>query len=852
MMQQYLRIKAQHPTALLFYRMGDFYEMFYDDARRGAALLDITLTQRGVSAGEPIPMAGVPAQSVEQYLAKLVRLGESVAICEQVGEVGAARGPVERRVTRVVTPGTLTDEGLLDERRDNLLVAIAEHESAIALAVLELSSGRFTVRELKTGTDLGAELQRLDPAEILLAEGAATDIPNARQGRVRRVPDWYFEPARAQKSLNGQFGTRDLAAFAIAEHPLAVGASGALLAYVRDMQYAALPHVREIRLESEDEFVVIDPASRRNLEIERNLQGGDEHTLVALLDRCATAMGSRLLRRWLHAPLRNPDAARGRLQAVGVLLAEERDADIHGLLRDAGDMERILGRVALASARPADLLRLRAGLRMLPALRITLETLDARLLEEIALSLGPFPAALDLLERALMDEPPAVWRDGGVLKSGFDAELDELRALAQHSSDWLLELERRERERTGIANLRVQYNRVHGFYIEVAKSQSHAVPTGYIRRQTVKNAERYVTAELQAFEDKALSAREKALARERALYAKLIEDLSGHTGPLQGCAAALAALDVLACFAERARALRFSAPSLSEEPGLAIRGGRHPVVESTLDYAFIPNDIELTDDTRMLIVTGPNMGGKSTYMRQAAIIALLAWSGCYVPAEAACVGPIDRIFTRIGASDDLASGRSTFMVEMTEMAHILRNATPLSLVLVDEIGRGTGTYDGLALAWACAADLARRVRAFTLFSTHYFEITDLADQAPGLENVHLDAIEHGHDIVFLHQARKGPASRSYGIQVARLAGVPEGVLQVARQRLTELEMRAPLAPARGEAPVQPGIFDSLIADPVAGEVLARLRETDPDRLSPREALDALYALRALLRNTPKD
>jgi DNA mismatch repair protein MutS len=843
MMQQYLRIKARHPDALLFYRMGDFYEMFYDDARRAAPLLDIVLTQRGASAGEPVPMAGVPAQSVEQYLAKLVRLGESVAICEQVGEVGAGVGPVERRVTRVVTPGTLTDDSLLDAKRDNLLAAVAVGRTAHALAVLELSSGRFTARETGDLGDLLAELQRSAPSEILLPEGTAPEL-DLPQARLRRVPDWYFEPARATRLLNAQFGTRDLAAFGIAGHPLAVGASGALLAYVRDMQYAALPHVRELRFESQREFVAMDPATRRNLEIDRNLQGGTENTLAALLDRCATAMGSRLLRRWLNAPLRDVQTARQRLQAVATL-SQTGAPEIHGHLKQAGDLERILGRVALLSARPFDLLRLRAGLSMLPALRAALEALDARLLAELSADLGPFPALCDRLERALEDEPPAAWRDGGVLRNGWDPELDELRALSRHSSDWLLQLEQRERERTGIASLRVQYNRVHGFYIEVVKSQSAAVPAEYVRRQTVKNAERYVTDELKSFEDRVLSAREKALARERALYAALLQELSGHIAPLQACAAALATLDVLACFAERAQTLRFAAPELRAEPGIRIRAGRHPVVEGVLDRPFVPNDLELGEAARMLIVTGPNMGGKSTYMRQTAIIALLAWCGCFVPAEAASIGPVDRIFTRVGASDDLASGRSTFMVEMTEMAQILRTATPESLVLVDEIGRGTGTYDGLALAWACAFDLATRVRALTLFSTHYFEITDLADQAAGVGNVHLDAVEHGHEIVFLHQVQAGPASRSYGIQVARLAGLPDAVLSLARQRLSELETRAPLPVPRGPHPTQPGLFESPDCDPVARQVLARLRETDPDRLTPREALETLYALRAL-------
>jgi len=844
MMQQYLRLKAQHPDILLLYRMGDFYELFYDDAARAAQLLEITLTQRGASAGRPIPMAGVPVHSLEQYLARLVRQGESVAICEQIGDPSASKGPVERRVVRIVTPGTLTDDALLEERGQSLLAAVHRDGERSGIAVLELSSGRFSVQETDDLATLQAEIARIRPTELLTSDDA--DGGWVPPTTVHRLPPWNFDPDAAQRVLTQHFGTRDLEAFGCAEMPLALAAAGCLLQYAQDTQKTALPHVRGLLVERASDCVLLDAHTRRNLEIDTNLSGGRDNTLLSVLDRCATAMGARLLRTWLSAPIRSREALRLRHHAVETLAAESRYQDLAEGLRRIGDMERVLARVALRSARPTDLARLRSGLAALPAIRALLAALDSPRLASLFEALDEFPDEHALLSSAIVDDPPPHLRDGGVIRDGHDAELDELRALGDNSGEFLATLEARERKHTGIATLKVEYNRVHGYYIEIGRAKADLVPPEYRRRQTLKNTERYIIPELKEFEDRVLGAREKALARERQLYERVLDAMAESINALQQAAASASELDVLNTFAERSVALDLNRPEMSDEPVLDIRGGRHLVVERNCQHAFVPNDVELDDDTRMLIITGPNMGGKSTFMRQTALITLLAHTGSFVPADGALIGPIDRIFTRIGASDDLAGGRSTFMVEMTEAAAILRNATPFSLALLDEIGRGTSTFDGLSLAWACAEHLARHVRAFTLFSTHYFELTGLADHLPAIRNIHLDAVEHGHEIVFLYRVKPGPASQSYGLQVAALAGVPGDVVDTARAKLAELEAHFEEVERRLDA--EPRLDLTVRAGaPSAAE--QRLKSIDADALTPRAALELIYELRAMLEKT---
>ncbi|MFA7386838.1 MAG: DNA mismatch repair protein MutS [Thiohalobacteraceae bacterium] len=841
MMQQYLRIKAEYPDILLFYRMGDFYELFYGDARRAAQLLDITLTARGQSGGEPTPMAGVPVHAVDQYLAKLVRLGESVAICEQIGDPAQSKGPVERQVVRIVTPGTVTEESLLEERRDNLLLACTALKERFGLAALDLSSGRFSVQELDGVEALHSELERLRPSELLLNEDCA--FPTTVSGRPgsKRRPPWHYETDSGTRQLCAQFGTRDLAGFGCHKLPLAVGAAGALLQYVKDTQRAALPHLRGLRVELREDSIILDAASRRNLELDQSQSGRAEHSLAGVLDSTATAMGARLLRRWLNRPLRDRAQLRRRHQCVETLQNDRGYEAVHALLRGLCDLERVMTRVALKSARPRDLSGLRDSLARLPEAQRILATYDDPLLREVAGRIGEHPEPQRLLQQALVEQPPVLIRDGGMIATGYDPELDELRALSENADQFLVDLEKRERERSGIATLKVGYNRVHGFYIEVGKAQATRVPDDFQRRQTLKGAERYITPELKGFEDKVLSARERALAREKALYEALLESLLDQLGPLQTAAEAIAELDVLAGFAERADRLDWRRPQLSDEPGLRIEAGRHPVVEQVLDAPFVPNEVGFDEARRMLIITGPNMGGKSTYMRQTALIVLLAHIGSFVPAARAVIGPVDRIFTRIGAADDLASGRSTFMVEMTETANILHNATEQSLVLMDEIGRGTSTYDGLSLAWAVATDLAQRVRAFTLFATHYFELTELPTLYPSIANVHLDAMEHGDRIVFLHAVKDGPADRSYGLHVAALAGIPAEVLIQARERLRLLEQQAgTAAPAGGQL----ALFSAAPEHPI----LDALEGIEPSDLSPRQALDILFKLKDLLHS----
>lgn len=852
MMSQFLKIKREHPDVLLFYRMGDFYELFFDDAKRAAALLDITLTQRGQSAGKPIPMAGVPYHSAEGYLARLVKAGESVAICEQIGDPALAKGPVERKVVRIVTPGTLYDEALLDARRDNLLVALHAQGACWGIAWLELSSGRFSLLEVEGDAEMLAEVQRLDPAELLIADGL--ELPPALAGRsgARRQSEWLFDLEAATRVLCDQFQVQDLRGFGCAHLEAALTAAGVLIEYARDTQRSRLPHVTAIGVENRDDAVVIDAASRRNLEIDINLGGGTDNTLASVLDTTATAMGSRLMKRWLNRPLRDHAQISARQAAVQLLLEKEDFVPLRESLKRIGDVERILARVALRSARPRDLARLRDAFNALPELQCALaEFTEGSALDDLKRHIRPYPDLADTLTRALVENPPVVIRDGGVVAEGFDAELDEYRGLAEHAGDYLVQLETRERERTGLSGLKVGYNRVHGYYIEIPRAQAREVPADYIRRQTLKNAERFIIPELKEFEDKALSAKSRALAREKLLYESLLDTLNVELDALQASARALATLDVLTAFAERAQALDFVRPQLLESPGIEIHGGRHPVVEHVSDSPFVPNDLVLDDSRRMLVITGPNMGGKSTYMRQAALITLLAHTGSFVPADRAEIGPVDRIFTRIGSSDDLAGGRSTFMVEMTETANILHNATDHSLVLMDEIGRGTSTFDGLSLAWASAEHLTR-TRAFTLFATHYFEMTALAEQAEGVANVHLTAAEHKDGIVFMHRVEEGPASQSYGLQVAQLAGVPQAVITRAREKLATLEQHEidqgssrgtlgePTRPS-GVAPQQADLFAS-----TPHPLLEELAGLEVDELTPRRALELIYTWRNAL------
>ncbi len=924
-MQQYLRIKAEHPDMLLFYRMGDFYELFHDDAARAARLLDITLTQRGASNGQPIKMAGVPYHAAEQYLARLIKLGESVAICEQIGDPATSKGPVERKVVRIVTPGTLTDSALLDEKRDSLLLALHERNNEVGLAWLNLASGLFFVAECDA-SQLPAELERLQPSEILVAENARA--PQHKTAANKSLPAWHFDLETARRALCQQFSTLDLAGFGCDDLTLGIEAAGALLGYARLTQGQSIAHVRAMQVYSANQYVRMDAATRRNLEITQTLRGEPAPTLLSLLDTCATNMGSRLLGYWLHHPLRDRAALRGRLDAVDKLLlpspesgggaggegrVSEEGANnstllsptlsrlrergplyraVHDQLKPCVDVERITARIALKSARPRDLSGLRDTLKQLPQLHALLVTSDSALIKHLADALQadaqtntvraepveatePFfypstspargtpvgipslrddPSAgsgrtessstgeiVSILQHSMRAEPSSILREGGVIADGYDAELDELRGIQTNCGDFLLALEARERARTGINTLKVEYNRVHGFYIEVTHAQSANVPDDYRRRQTLKNAERYITPELKTFEDKALSANERALAREKFLYEQLLEQLAPYIAPLQRIAAAIAELDVLASFAERAATLNFSAPTFSDEPVLRIVKGRHPVVEAQVEQ-FIANDTDMHSSRQMLLITGPNMGGKSTYMRQVALIALLAHCGSFVPAADAMLGEIDQIFTRIGASDDLASGRSTFMVEMTEAANILHNATEKSLVLVDEIGRGTSTFDGLALAYAIARHLLENNRSYTLFATHYFELTRLNEEFQQLANVHLAAIEHQHSIVFLHSVNEGAASQSYGLQVAALAGVPNEVIRNAKKQLRALEQNSAAQNPQGD------LFATVpeMPEPEEHPVLGALREVQPDELSPKAALEKLYQLKKLV------
>lgn len=845
MMQQYLRLKAENPDILLFYRMGDFYELFYDDAKRASELLDISLTKRGASAGEPIPMAGVPFHAVEGYLAKLVQMGESVAICEQIGDPATSKGPVERKVVRIVTPGTVTDEALLSERVDNLIAAIYHHNGRFGYATMDITSGRFQLSEPQTEEEMAAELQRTSPRELLFPEDfSPVHLMASRQGN-RRRPIWEFELDTAKQQLNQQFGTRDLVGFGVEQAKLGLCAAGCLIQYVKDTQRTALPHIRSLTWDRQDQSVILDAATRRNLELTHNLAGGTDNTLAEVLDHCATPMGSRMLKRWIHQPMRDNATLNQRLDAITELKETALYGELHPVLKQIGDIERILARLALRSARPRDLARLRHAMQQLPELHSVMSELKQPHLSELRTHAEPMDELCDLLERAIKENPPVVIRDGGVIADGYSAELDEWRDLANGATEFLERLEAEERDRHGIDTLKVGYNNVHGFYIQVSRGQSHLVPPHYVRRQTLKNAERYIIEELKQHEDKVLNSKSRALALEKQLWEELFDLLLPHLEQLQQLAASVAQLDVLQNLAERAENLEYCRPTLVQEAGIHIQGGRHPVVERVMNEPFIANPIELNPQRRMLIITGPNMGGKSTYMRQTALIALMAHIGSYVPAESASIGPLDRIFTRIGASDDLASGRSTFMVEMTETANILHNATRNSLVLMDEIGRGTSTYDGLSLAWASAEWLAKEIGAMTLFATHYFELTELPNVLPHLANVHLDAVEHGDGIAFMHAVQEGAASKSYGLAVAGLAGVPKPVIKNARAKLQQLELLS-LQPAETRKPSRVDIANQLSLIPEPSAVEQALAGIDPDQLTPRQALDMLYQLKKLL------
>lgn len=839
MMQQYIGIKAQHPDTLLFYRMGDFYELFYDDARKAAKLLDITLTSRGHSAGHPIAMCGIPYHAAESYLAKLIRHGESVAICEQTSDPATSKGPVDREVLRIITPGTITEEALLEDRKENLLVAVHQHEKHFGLASLDVCSGRFNIMETGSLEHVQAELERLNPAELLVSEDntrfSGTEPSVNLKITSRQQPPWWFDLDTAHTLLNEQFGTRDLNGFGCEGLSVSLMAAGCLIQYVRNTQRSSLPHITSINVENPNDVVILDAASRRNLEIEFNLSGGSDNTLVSVLDKTATAMGSRCLKRWLNNPLRDIETIKTRHLALGDLIRSETIAGLQQLLGSMGDIERIMSRVALRSARPRDLYTLRLSLQQLPELQKKLSQCHAPLLSKLSSDISEHPGIVNLLVSAIIDNPPVLIRDGGVIAPGYNAELDELRNLSKNADDFLTALEQQERERTGIKTLKVGYNRVHGFYIEVSRIHDSNIPDHYVRRQTLKTTERFTTSELKQHEDKVLSARERALSLEKSLYEQLLDHLLSDLEGLQRCARSLAELDTLVCLAERAESLNYCCPEMSSGSGIHIVQGRHPVVEQVSVEPFIANDVRLTESKRMNIITGPNMGGKSTYMRQTALIVLLASIGSYVPAKSATIGPIDRVFTRIGASDDLASGRSTFMVEMTEAANILNNATANSLVIMDEIGRGTSTFDGLALAWACAQHLARTNKSYTLFATHYFELTALPDEFAGITNVHIDAVEHDDKIIFLHCVKPGPANQSYGIQVAQLAGVPRDIIQNARKKLTELEQH------NVEARPDTGQFELFSDRP--HPVIERLQAMDIDNLSPRDALDILYSLK---------
>lgn len=840
MIQQYLRIKAQYQDTLLFYRMGDFYELFFEDAKRAADILDITLTARGSSGGQPIPMAGVPFHAAENYIAKLLRQGLSIAICEQIGDPKTAVGPVERQVVRVLTPGTVSDAAFLDEQQDNVLAAIFNHEQCYGIATLDISAGRFHLLEVEGEEAFASELSRLNPTELLVCDDDQKREWPFFNGTMRFRHPWEFDGESAYRLLVEQMQTHDLTGFGCEGMKLAISAAGCLLQYAKETQRAQMPHVRAIHVERREDSLILDAISQRNLELIENLNGGAQHTLSAVLDKTSTGMGSRLLKRWLKRPLRDKTILKARQASVKTLIETHAFEQLQKLLRQVADLERILARVAMQTAKPRDLVALRQTLGMLPELKIALDNLNAEKLQQIRHSINDYQHLYSLLKKAIVESPPVTIRDGGVIAQHYDVELDELLMLSANAGDYLMQLEAQEKQNTGLSTLKVGYNRVHGYYIEISRLQAALAPEHYVRRQTLKNTERFITPELKAFEDKALSARDRALAREKELYAALLIQLLPFVSALQQTAIAISELDVLTNFAARASVLQWSCPMLTEQPGIQIEKGRHPVVEAVAKEPFVPNDVLLNNQQRMLMITGPNMGGKSTYMRQIALIVILAHIGSYVPATSAKIGPIDRIFTRIGAADDLASGRSTFMLEMSETANILHHATAESLVLMDEIGRGTSTFDGLSLAYACAVQLGQKIKAFTLFATHYFELTALQNQLPLVKNIHFKAAEHQDHVIFLHTVHDGHAQQSYGIQVAQLAGVPRTVIELAKEKLKQLEGKSPLIySVKRPAPQQEIDFQ------MENILKQKLAAINPDSLSPREAHAVLYELKAL-------
>ncbi len=842
MMQQYLRIKSQHPDTLVFYRMGDFYELFFDDAKKAAELLDITLTSRGKSSGQPIPMAGIPYHAAEAYVARLIKQGESVVFCEQIGDPATSKGPVERKVVRTVTPGTVTDEALLEDRKDNFLVSISISVQTYGIACLDLTSGKFILQEVKSEEQLLSEIERLDPAELLFSEDYVLPVQLKELKGLCRRPPWHFELESSTQLILKQFNILDLAGFGCEHLSVAICAAGCLLQYVKDTQQSALPHIQGIAIERNDDCIALDASSRRNLELDTHPSGQLKFTLLGVLDKTSTAMGSRCLRRWLNRPLRSQIILNARYSCINSFLQDHLYEDIQSLLRQVGDIERISSRIALKSARPRDLIVLRSTLAVLPQLQQQLANTENSSIEALIKQLAEQPELLALLQSSIIENPPVLIRDGGVIAPGYNEELDDLRNLSQNADQFLIDMENREKQSTGINNLKVNYNRVHGYYIEVSRLHSNKVPDHYTRKQTLKSVERYITSELKSFEDKVLSAKEKSLSFEKALYEDLLNQIMESLSTLQTCASALAELDVLVNFAERSETLNLSQPILSEKPGINIERGRHLVVEQVSDIPFVANDVLFNQQRKMLVITGPNMGGKSTYMRQTALIVLMLHIGCFTPAKAVTCGPVDKIFTRIGASDDLASGRSTFMVEMSESANILHNATENSLILMDEIGRGTSTFDGLSLAWACAVHLAKQTKAYTLFATHYFELTSLADEHKNINNVHLDAKEHGEKIVFMHAVKDGAASQSYGLQVASLAGVPRSVIDNARNKLQQLEDSAYTKQQHESGVNQLDLFSTKESHPA----ICLLDDVDVDNLSPRQALNVLYKLKDLV------
>lgn len=839
-MQQFLGFKAKYPDMLLFFRMGDFYELFYNDAKKAARLLNITLTKRGKSGGNAIPMAGVPFHAVDNYLAKLISLGESVVICEQIGDPALCKGPVERKVVRIITPGTITEDVLLNERVSNTLLAIYKTENKLGLANVEFSSGQVSLSETEPDTLLEDIIEQYQPAEVLISDSFQQSITTLKSPVFTKRPDWHFNQKSAETIIKSQYKVKDLNGFGCQSMQESVCALGCLIQYLNDTQKTTLTHLQTPKINIANDIVQIDAVSRRNLELETGLVDGKSHTLLKVIDNTSTVMGGRLLRRWLQQPIRDQKKLQLRYDAVEKLIDNHRHSDFHESMRGICDIERIMSRIALKSARPRDLIQLRNSLDLLPEIKKQLDNIDSPRLINLSADIHLFPELCDILNRALIDEPPVVIRDGGVIADGYDSELDELRQLSNDAGQFLIDLEEQEKQRTGIQGLKVGYNRVHGYYIEISRLHSANVPDNYTRRQTLKAAERFITPELKDFENKILSAKDKALAREKQLYDKLLDIIADYLPELQRCASALSEFDIYLCFAEIAETLNFNAPVLTNERKLCIEAGRHPVVEQIQAEPFIANDLSLNEKQQMLIITGPNMGGKSTYMRQTALIILLAHIGSYVPANKATIGPIDRIFTRIGASDDLASGRSTFMVEMTETANILNNATNQSLVLMDEIGRGTSTYDGLALAWACASQLAKVTQAYTLFATHYFELTSLPEHENNVINVHMGVVEHGDEIVLLHSVKPGPANQSYGIQVASLAGIPKKVILAAKQRLNEIEQQSLIE--RPET-AQADLFNESESENL---LMQKLQDIDPDATSPKQALALLYELRAML------